>query len=120
MPAAKLSSAHAQAASLTEVAAASEALRTELESELLDTQRQLADLTVRLTDSNMVSTAWQLSTTALGRAFGLCCFAQGVKREVGFCVDACGAHAVYRLCCPVPKDLLNRALCVVVLNIAGN
>jgi hypothetical protein len=74
VPAAELSSAHAQAASLSEVAAAGEALRTELESELLDTQRQLSDLTLRLTDSNMVSSAWQLCM--IGRCEGgQCCIA---------------------------------------------
>lgn len=52
--AAELSSAHAQAASLSEVAAAGEALRSELEAVLQDTQQQLAELTARLTDSNTV------------------------------------------------------------------
>jgi len=52
-----LASAHAQATALSEAAAAGEALRNELEQELLDTQTQLQALTTRLSDSNTVSIA---------------------------------------------------------------
>jgi hypothetical protein len=53
-PAAELSSARAQAASLSEVAAGGQALKSELEAELQGTQQQLQHLTATLTDSNTV------------------------------------------------------------------
>lgn len=51
----ELSSARQQAVALSEVAAAGEALRHELEGELQETQQQLAQLTATLTNSNAVS-----------------------------------------------------------------
>lgn len=54
----ELSSARHQAVSLSEVAAAGEALRHELEGELQETQQQLAQLTATLTNSNAVREGW--------------------------------------------------------------
>ena len=51
----QLSSAHAQAVTMSEQASSGEALRAELQQDLYDAQQQLAALAVALTDSNTVS-----------------------------------------------------------------
>jgi peptidoglycan hydrolase CwlO-like protein len=71
-----LSSARAQAALLSDVAAAGQALRDELEAELQDTQQQLAALTTQLTDSNTVRPGAQdiqgLALMPLGQCSAFC------------------------------------------------
>jgi hypothetical protein len=68
-PPGDLSSARAQAASLSDVAAAGQALRGELEAELQETQLHLAALTAQLTDSNTVRPGpqgiWALGVAAV-------------------------------------------------------